>query len=317
VLGLALDVHLNAIAFMPLVGLVYVAQQQASWRDRLTRLFMAGVALGAAYYVLVRVMPDLGQFSSSYDYWIGQDKRPPILDGDLHGMVEGELGRFGGYFTDDRRAELAALLAALAFAGWRAGRRRYADPLLLGLAAAFVLFVLLVSGKSEFYVVLFYPWLMLLLAGLVVAPLGRLPWMWAPVAVAAAVAAYSVFGVEDNQEDMVTARENFAERGYYALIDEIRPLVPPGASVLGPPLFWIGLSDHPYTDYFVWERLRAQRRERFASYAARLKPDVIVLDAKARHQVQINSPGFLESSGVLLKSIKHVGFERVEVWKLS
>ena len=65
------------------------------------------------------------------------------------------------------------------------------------------------------------------------------------------------------------------------------------------------------------ERLRAQQREKFASYAARLKPDMLVLDAKSRYQIGINSPGYLESSGVLLKSVRHVGFDRVEIWKLS
>jgi hypothetical protein len=63
--------------------------------------------------------------------------------------------------------------------------------------------------------------------------------------------------------------------------------------------------------------LRAEKRERFSSYVARLKPDVAVLDAKSRHQVSINSPGFLENNAVLLKTVRHVGFDRVEVWKLS
>ena len=318
VLGLALDVHLNTLAFVSLVGLVYVASSgRGCWRARATHLFVIGFALGTLYFLAVRVLPDPSQFMRSSDYWIGLDKRPPILSGGLVPMFASELARFQGYFTEDRRLELAALAAAVAFAGWHAIRQRYPDPLLLGLAAAFSLFVAIVKEKSEFYVVLFYPWLCLLLAAAVAEGLDRARRLRAPLAVATAVAALSVFGVPDNLEDLETAASNFPERGYYALIDEIRPLVPTGASVLGPPLFWIGLSDHPYTDYYVWERLRAQRREPFSSFAARLRPEIIVLDAKARHQVSINSPGYLESNAVLLKTIKHVGFDRVEVWKLS
>lgn len=317
ILGLALDVHLNTIAFVPLVGLVYVARVPRCWQDRGSKLFVAGLALGTLYFLLVRVAPDPSRFVRSSDYWIGLDKRPPILSGDLRWMLSSELNRFQIYFTEDRRWELAVLLGALAFAAWRAARRRYPDPLLLGLAAALVLFVLAVSGKSEFYVVLFYPWLALLLAGAIVQLLDRLPTFRAPLALAAAAAALFVFGVPDNYEDLETAAGNFPDRGYYALIDEIRPLIPPGASILAPPLYWIGLSEHPYTDYYVWERLRAQRREPFSSFAARLRPDVIVLDAKSRYQVGINSPGYLERNAVLLTSIRHVGFDRVEVWKLS
>ena len=321
-LGLALDVHLNTLAFVPLVGLVYVASfGPGCWRDRPTHLFMIGFALGALYFLAVRVLPDPSQFMRSSDYWIGLDKRPPILSGGLVQMFASEVARFQGYFTEERYLELAALAAAVAFAGWRAVSQRYPDPLLFGLVAAFLLFVAIVKEKSEFYVVLFYPWLCLLLAGSVTAVLDRAPRFRAPLAVAAAVAvavaARVVFGVPETYEDLETAASDFPERGYYALIDEIRPLVPTGASVLGPPLYWIGFSDHPYTDYYVWERLRAQRREPFSSFAARLRPEIIVLDAKARHQVSINSPGYLESNAVLLKTIKHVGFDRVEVWKLS
>ena len=316
VLGLALDVHLNAIAFMPLIGLVFAAGLARWWRARAVWLFALGLTLGTAYYLLVRVAPDPGQFAASSSFWIGLDKRPPILSGDLRGMLAAELGRFQGYYTDDRRFELAALLAALVFSAVRMVRTARPDPLLLGLLAAFGLFVTVVSGKSEFYIVLFYPWLVILLAGAIVQAVSRLPHGSAVPLVLAAAAAPLLFGLADNYEDMATASSNFGERGYYALIDEVRPLVPDGASVLGPPLFWIGLHDHPYTDYYVWERLRAERREKFASFAARLRPELAVLDARSRYQISINSPGYLEANGVLLKTIRHVGFDRVEVWKL-
>jgi hypothetical protein len=120
-----------------------------------------------------------------------------------------------------------------------------------------VLFVTIVSAKSEFYVVLFYPWLTLLLAGALSWGLDRLPSWRGPAALGLAVAAFFVFGVPDNYEDLSTAASNYSDRGYYALMSEITPLVPAGASILGPPLYWIALHDHPYTDYYVWERLRA------------------------------------------------------------
>lgn len=317
VLGLALDVHLNALAFMPLVGLVILADSPRFWRSRVAHGFLLGLALGALYYLLVRVIPDPGQFARSSSYWIGIDKRPPILSGDLQFMLTAELGRFASYTTEDRRLELAVIVAGLAWAAARALRRRRLDPLLLGLAAAFALFVTVVSSKSEFYLILFEPWLLLLAAG-GLADLGSAARaLRAPLLALGVAAAPLVVGYPDSFDDMATAASNFAERGYPALIAEIREVVPPGASIIGPPLYWIGLSDHPYTDYYVWERLRAERRERFADYVARRRPDVAILDAKSRHQVAINSPDFLERNAVLLKTVKHVGFDRVEIWKLS
>lgn len=332
-LGLALDVHLNALAFVPLVGLVYLAGSGIPWRGRRTEpdlrlgsrrdarprflFFVLGFAAGLLYYLATRVLPDPRQFGAASAYWLGIDKRPPILSGDPLWILGAELGRFQGYFTEDRRLELAVLLVALVVAAARALRRGRADPLLLGLLAALLVFVVLVSSKSEFYVVLFYPWLALLLAGVLAWLLGQAQRFRAPLALLAVVAAPLVFGLADNYEDVAAAAAHFDDRGYYALIDEVRQVVPAGASIIGPPLFWIGLNDHPYTDYYVWERVRAQTRERFSSYVARLRPDLAVLDAKSRHQVSINSPGYLESNGVLLKTIRHVGYDRVEVWKLS
>jgi 4-amino-4-deoxy-L-arabinose transferase-like glycosyltransferase len=318
VLGLALDVHLNAVAFTPLVGLFLVAR--FGWRVSRAlqaRLFAVGLAAGCLYFLVVRVLLNPRQFLQSSSYWIGIDKRPPVLSGDLGFMLSSEVGRFQGYFTEDRRLELAVLLIALLLAAVLSVRRRQLDSILLGLAAAFALFVTVVSGKSEFYVALFYPWLVLLLGAAVgeaVSSAGRLG---LPLVLASLALAPVVFGAPDNYEDLSTAASNYRERGYMALIDEIRPSIPPGASIIGPPLFWIGLSDHPYTDYYVWERLRAERRERFSSYMTRLKPDIVVLDVKSGHQVAINSPGYLQSNGVLLKSVRHVGYDRVEVWKLS
>jgi 4-amino-4-deoxy-L-arabinose transferase-like glycosyltransferase len=317
-LGLALDVHLNTLAFVPLVGLIYVAWAPRFWVDRSTRLFVGGAVVGGVYYLLARVAPDPTQFADSSAYWLGIEKRPPVFSSSLPEMLAAELGRFQGYFTDDRLLELAVLVGALAVAAVRAISRRRLDPMLLGLLIAFGLFAALASNKTEFYLALFYPWLALLVAGAVVWLASLAPSAArSPLALLAMLAAPLVFGLPDNYEDLSTAATNFADRGYYALIEEIRPAIPPDASIIGPPLFWIGLSDHSYTDYYVWERLRAEKRERFSSYVARLKPDVAVLDAKSRHQVSINSPGFLENNAVLLKTVRHVGFDRVEVWKLS
>jgi hypothetical protein len=157
----------------------------------------------------------------------------------------------------------------------------------------------------------------LLLAGVVGWLATRRPRLSPAVAVLAVLLAPIVFGLQESRDDLQQAADSYRDRGYYALIADIRAVVPPGATILGPPLYWIGLYDHPYTDYYVWERLRAERRERFSSYAARLKPDLVVLDAKSRHQVSINSPGFLEENATLLTAIRRVGFDRVEVWKLS
>lgn len=314
--GLAFDVHLNAVVFLPLLGLLFlVPLGRGVFAAPTARLFAAGLGIGLVYFLVVRILADPGQFASSSAFWIGQDHRPPILAGSLGAALAEEVGRFRDYVTEDRRVEAAWLVAALAYAGWDSVRRRRPDPLLLGVLAAFALFTLVVSSKAQFYMILYYPWLALLLGALLARVAGVLA-LPRPVMVAGlAVLTAFVLGLPDNYEDMATAASNEQEAGFGSLMAELRPYVPDGARVLGPPLFWLGLADHPYTDYYVWERLRAQRRERFSFFMERTDHEIVILDAKAKHQVSINSPGFLETQYRLLASVRRVGFDRVEVWK--
>ena len=92
-LGLSFDVHPNSLAFMPMVGLCYVARY--GWRAVLLRdawMYVAGIAIGALYYVAVRVAPDPMHFLEAFQYWIGVDKRPPALATRGGSPIDAELG---------------------------------------------------------------------------------------------------------------------------------------------------------------------------------------------------------------------------------
>jgi hypothetical protein len=122
-------------------------------------------------------------------------------------------------------------------------------------------------------------------------------------------------GFDDNLGDIQESQVDFQDRDYFALIDEIRHEIPDGASILAPPVYWPGLWDYPFTDVFVWERVRAERNLSFAEFARGINPDFVVLDVKARYEVFRNSPRFMDEYAQLVTSIRHVGYGRVEIWK--
>ena len=314
-LGLAFDVHPNTIAFMPMVALVYVLQsglRVAASRD--AWLFVAGVGIGALIYVGYRILPDPQHYFDAFRYWVGVDKRPPSLSTPGLPMVQAEWSRFTSYFQG-RSIEAVLVLAGIVGALLRLMRRRSPEPLLPGLVIAFVVFTVLVSSKTEYYMILFYPMLLLLVA----RELAAIDWgaQGSRVVGGLMLAAVMVapMGFEDNLGDILGSGEDMKERDYFSLIREIRDVVPAGASVLAPPVYWPGLWDYPYTDVFVWERVRAERNGSFAEFARGIDPDYVVLDVKARYEVFRNSPRFMDEYAQLVTTIRHVGYGRVEIWK--
>src|SRR5579884_288992 len=147
-LGLAVDVHPNAVAFLPLVGLPSLLSAGQS-APRALRWLGGGLALGAAVYLGVRVAPDPARYLASLDFWVGMEKRPPLLAGTLAASTAGEWGRFAQHLAG-RPLELLVLAASLAWSAARALRGSRAHLLvLLGLLAALALFSLGLLGYAR------------------------------------------------------------------------------------------------------------------------------------------------------------------------
>jgi hypothetical protein len=319
-LGLSFDVHPNSLAFMPLVGLCYVARY--GWRAIFTReawLYIAGLAIGALYYAAIRIVPDPAHFFEAFQYWIGVDKRPPALSARTGSPFMAELGRWTQYFNH-RWFEAALILLGLAVGVARMVRQRRLDPVIGGLVAALVVFVVLVSSKTEFYMILFFPMLVLLVAAAIADVGAGLTGAHALAAALVVLLAIGVMGFEDNFRDMVEASTDVNERDYMTLTNQIQMAIPAGSRVVAPPVFWIGLSQSPYyldyVDFHVWERVRRDRNVSWAQFLADVHPDYVVLDSKAKSDVVRNMPRFMDDNAELVASYRHVNYTRVEVWKM-
>ena len=319
-LGLSFDVHPNTLAFMPMVGLCYVARY--GWRAVLSRdawMYVAGIAIGGLYYIAIRVAPDPVHFLEAFQYWIGVDKRPPALATRGGSPIEAEWGRWSQYLGH-RWMEAALLAIGIVTAAIRAVRQRRVDPVLVGLVAALLVFVVLVSSKTEFYMILFFPGLVLMVAAAISDVGDRLQGARLLASALLVLMAIGVMGFEDNFRDVVQAASDFEERDYAALTAQIQASIPAGSKVVGPPLFWIGLNRPPYyleyVDFYVWERIRRERSVTWAQFMAEVRPQYVVLDSKAKSDVTNISPRYMESNADLVASFRHVNYTRVEVWKM-
>lgn len=322
-LGLSFDVHPNTLAFMPLVGMAYVMRYGARFlATRDAWIFVAGLSLAAAYYVAARILPDPAHYAEAFRYWIGVDKPPPIVSRRGESPLSAELGRWTSYFAG-RAVEAFALGLGVVWAVWRSISSRRVDLLLTGLAIALGVFVVLVSSKTEYYTVLFYPMLALMVGGAIVqaVPVGAVGRLIGLGLVAAM--GIGAFGFEDNYRDMLEASDR-TDRDYAALSHELRGAVPPGSRVVAPPIYWIGLSEPPYyldyVDFYVWERLNretAGRRLSWPDFLRQIEPQYVILDSKAKADIARSGlPRYMEDNADLVLAVRHVSYTRVEVWKL-
>jgi hypothetical protein len=321
VLGLSFDVHPNTLAFVPLVGLCYLLRfGRRALVTRESWLFAAGLVLGALYYAGARILPDPRHYLEAFNYWVGVDKRPPLLGSRGAPALQAELWRWSQYFGQ-RLAELALLGIGVVAAVWRLARTRRLDPLLGGLLAAFAVFVVLVSSKTEFYMILFFPMLVLLLASAISVVGSNLGASRLLASALLVVLAVTGMGFEDNFRDVIEAVSDFRERDYSVLSAQLQAEIPPGSKVVAPPTYWIGLARPPYyldyVDFYVWERIRRERNVSWPQFLAEINPDYVILDVNAKYDVTRSTPRFMDDNAALVAQIRHVKYGRVEVWKLQ
>jgi 4-amino-4-deoxy-L-arabinose transferase-like glycosyltransferase len=319
-MGLSFDVHPNTLAFMPMVGFVYLARY--GWRGvvrRDTWLYVAGIGVGALYYILIRIAPDPAHFMDAFSYWIGVDKRPPALATRGGSPIDAELRRWTDYLNG-RWMEAALLGIGVVTAAIRMVRHRRLDPILVGWLASLIVFTVLVSSKTEFYMILFFPLLILMVAGAIGEVFEQLQTGRIVAALLLVLMAVGVMGFEDNFRDIAETAANFEDRNYATLTTEIQAVIPAGSRVIAPPLFWIGLAQPPYyldyVDFYVWERIRREQQVTWPQFVAQINPQYVILDSKAKSDVTNTSPRFMEASGELVASFRHVNYTRVEVWKM-
>ncbi len=341
-LGLSVDTHLNTLAFIPLVGMVFPLRQ--GWPGFLQRpeglLFVAGLGLAAAYYLAVRVLPDPTGFIAGMSYWLGVDKAPPLARPalGLAGVLRNELARYQDYFGEEP-LELGLVLLGLGAGLWSAARGSHpARLMMLGLAAAFVFFLVAVSMKSKYYMVLTYPFYMLLVARLIervargvgarlavpvraqqAAPLqSRVAQHLALVLLVGLAALYPLKAGDRAWENYIRARRYREGQEYAMLTAQLDRLAGPGAKILAPPVYWIGLRTHPYIDIYVYERLERRYHMTVSQFLAETRPDFVITDAKIATEKPIEKLLYNELDARATREfvVRHKNYGDVAVYRL-
>jgi len=242
VLGLALDVHPNAIMFAPAIGAIYF--QLGAPKDQLRRIlveYALGWLLGLGYYAVVHVLPDPRGFLVLTRVQSLTTHLPPLGERSLLGLVKSAVHEVGRYHFSEDGLGFALIGSSIIFL---VARRSPADrKIITTTALAFLAFVLLVGNKHDVYAILFYPFLVLMAAQTLVALIGPGERHNSSRAFAVALLILTLVSRTISYRRQTASRYGY---DYYAVTDRIKTVLPPHARIMGLPNWWLGLTEYDY-----------------------------------------------------------------------
>ena len=276
--GLTLEIHQNGIVFILALGGLYL------WRSgrrflvsRPTWYVALGGLAGCSVFVTLHMLPSPTAYLDYNAFDLARDHTPPLLSGEPLRMLKAlllERHRLG--FESDSFG-VALMVAALLFVAWRGTRTD--RSLLVFTGASFLAFVLLVGKKSFLYAILTTPFLILLLAEMLVSSVrsarGSPSWSFARAALVVLLALRG-FGLADSLYD-------HRRYDYQAASLRIAQAVPdPTARIMALPTWWLGLRDYEFTSSINLVHAMKKQGSSFAEAMSHLAPEVLVVDDQFR-----------------------------------
>ncbi len=272
--GLAFEMHPNAMLFIAALGVLYV------WDYRRSILsardfwgFSAGLLVGAGFYVLLHMARFPQTYFALNQLAFSLTHTPPLFTLNVsvlgRAFIETAVILFAIYLL--ALPVLIAALVTLAKEKSPEGNRL----LLLGvlLVSGFVFWI---RNKEMYYRILFSPALDIILAVYLVQSFNR-SWIgriqdYLSRASLILVAIYVAMNLNILRNDYFQVYQNAQ--------NQINRAILPADTIMGPQEFWFGLSDHRYRS---WEQLVYYGRYAPGSTLARafeeLHPDIFIIDS--------------------------------------
>lgn len=241
-LGLALDIHLNALPLGLALGVCHVVGlRRAVFRDRSTWLLISGAATGVIFYLVLHVLPNPETYAILSSMWQGTTHLPPVASLDLMVLVKSLLQEVGRYHFFDYGLEFALIGASFLVLLIR--RSRADRFLVVYLGAAILLFALMLENKHDIYAILLYPIMMIGVGGAFAGLLQDTNRSRLQFAFLAALLVFSLISIGVRY---LRPMLNNRAYDYYGVTKRIQAVIPSDKRVMGLPHWWLGLADYDY-----------------------------------------------------------------------
>jgi 4-amino-4-deoxy-L-arabinose transferase-like glycosyltransferase len=294
VMGVGFEVHLaNVVPFF--IGFAALYLVRYGWRvvgRREVWSFAAGASVGLIVYLAVHVLPHPAAFRALFGIH-GQSHQMPILTLSPYRLLASAYGEFRRYFFLEHPLDFVMIGSGILFA---VARHRTSDVRLLAyIGAAWVGFVLLIGNRAYLCAMLFYPFLMLIVAEGAVSLIRSVsPSAFAPERLFAVtlVALLIVSQGWQLASELLAARDY----DYYAITDRIRSVIPQDARVMGSPTWWLGLMEYNYQSHWNLTYYHYFKGYEVEEGLEALRPDFVIYAGMLRTW-QVDAEVFQEGPG--------------------
>jgi len=273
-LGLAFEMHMNAIIYFPVVlALHFLQDGRGAVRSKRFWAFIVGTTAGAVVYLWLHVL----RYPSTYAAMgagLSRTHRPPILGADL-AALGAELKDLGIYLFLATSGRLPIVL--LAMIGLARKPHRWVRVALLLCGIGTIAFALLVRNKMDYYAILISPYTDIVL-GLWVFDLffsdsARTFWRKRCRSITLSWIAVTILLTPA----IVTLTPPNA--GVEHVAERIRYHLHPDDSIMASQVYWLSLKDY---EYLSWQQILNYKQLNPGATLSEalnyLQPDVFVID---------------------------------------
>ncbi|HET9494388.1 MAG TPA: glycosyltransferase family 39 protein [Chloroflexia bacterium] len=270
-IGLGLDIHLNILVLVPVMGLLYLMDSgRAILKSKPFWAFGLGLAAGVLYYAAMHILPYPEGYAGVASLSNLTGRAPILFRADPAIWFEALMGTL--WHLDLRMLPVMALAVfALARRGSSSDR-----TVLLIFAAVALTHLVVTSYKTYHYAIMVAPAAALLVSAFLDRVLQRPArtslWGFARMVLVTGIVA----GVAILNLSRVWGASN---SGYDRTVEKMVQTIPEGAGIMGAPTFWFA---RPYQTYINWDQLEIYERRypesSLADAFAYYKPEYFIMD---------------------------------------
>ena len=278
IIGLSIDIHQNALLYAIGLSAIYLYMYRKSvFRQAATWMFVAGGVAGVSYYLMVSILPNLGDTLSYYRFSFVNSHPIPLMTLNPLELIKSARDEIGRFHFFDNTLDFVLIGASIVYFAFR--RQRIDMVYLVFIGAVFAGFILLTGNKHDIYAILLYPFFMIVVAESFTSLLRNTREI-APVY--AFVLIIMVLTVFSSAYHLARTTLSARDYNYEAITDRIKQVIPKDARVVGLPHWWLGMQDYDYKSILGLSFYHLSNGYDLDQGLEAIHPDILIVDTGLR-----------------------------------
>ena len=304
IIGVSIDIHQNALLYAMGLSAIYLYTYRKSvLRQTATWMFVAGGLVGVSYYLIVSILPNLGDTLNFYRFSFVNSHPIPVMSLNPIVLLESALDEIGRYKFLDNSLDFVLIGASIVYL---LIRRQKADMVyLVFVGTVFSSFVLLAGNKHDIYAILLYPYFIIMVAEVFINFIRSTRDNILGYAFVLTVLALTIFSSAYH-----LARSAQSSRGYNyeAITDQIKQVIPKDARVVALPEWWLGMHDYDYKSILGLSFYNLSNGYNLVEGLEAIHPDILIVEDDLRGLL-VDQGYFIANSGFDLYKMPRTEFQ--------